>query len=240
MAVQELAAASGAGGPWWSTQRKFSRGTGRGPGPGASGSRWPRGLGRPLATRSWGQPGTWWFSQWPIPGGPGARKTFGFVAATSGVVPTAAGAPGRRLGVDEVPGLGGGAALHPGPRESWDQACIASVANDPRVLEAQPWRRRANRAARPGLSTAYVPHPGRWRSRPVRTARWRTCSAGSRARDVTLPGHEAAGAAGHGPVPSGSPARRRLALQGRTPARRSSGSSAAPLGGGPSGKTWPR
>jgi ABC-type glycerol-3-phosphate transport system substrate-binding protein len=47
-----------------------------------------------------------------------------------------------------------------GPSGSWDQACIASVANDPRVLEAQPWRRRANELLGLARSTAYVPHPG--------------------------------------------------------------------------------
>ncbi len=112
--VQELVAALGGQGALAEYQRKFSRGPGEALGRGASGVAmagiWvvPRdamGINPDLVV-----------SQWPIPGGPSARgKTFGYVAATSGVVPTAA-APGCRLGVDEVPGLGGGAALHPGPQ----------------------------------------------------------------------------------------------------------------------------
>jgi ABC-type glycerol-3-phosphate transport system substrate-binding protein len=140
-------------------QKKFSRGTGEALGRGAAGIAmagiWvvPRDAmtANPNAV----------ILQYPIPGGPSARgKTFGFVAATSGVVPTAAPRPdagwewtkyqssaeGQRF-IQEAPG-------------SWDQACIPAVANDPKVLEAQPWRRRANELLGQARHTAYFPYPG--------------------------------------------------------------------------------
>ena len=47
-----------------------------------------------------------------------------------------------------------------GPDGSWDQACIPAVANDPKVLEQQPWRKRANELLGQARNTAYFAYPG--------------------------------------------------------------------------------
>jgi ABC-type glycerol-3-phosphate transport system substrate-binding protein len=98
---------------------------------------------------------------YPIPGGPSARgKTFGYVAATSGVVPTSAPRPDAGWEWTKYQASVEGQRFIQDAGGSWDQACIASVANDPKVLEAQPWRRRANELLGQARNTAYFPHPG--------------------------------------------------------------------------------
>ena len=132
------------------------------------GSRWP-GSGSSPATR-WGSTPDLCLGQWPIPGGPSARgKTFGYVAATSGVVPNRAPArpdagwewtkyqasvEGQRL-IPRAPAAPGTRPASPG------------VANDPRVAASRspgaggPTSCSARPAPRPTSRT-----PGRWRSRP--------------------------------------------------------------------------
>jgi len=100
-------------------------------------------------------------SQWPIPGGPSAKgKQFGFVAATSGVVPTSAARPDAGWEFTKYQASVDGQKFIQGANGSWDQACIASVANDPAVLQQQPWRKRANELLGQARNTAYFPHPG--------------------------------------------------------------------------------
>jgi ABC-type glycerol-3-phosphate transport system substrate-binding protein len=99
-------------------------------------------------------------SQWPIPGGPSAKgKQFGFVAATSGVVPTSAARPDAGWEFTKFQSSVDGQRFIQGPNGTWDQACIASVANDPTALQQQPWRKRANELLSQARNTAYWPHP---------------------------------------------------------------------------------
>ena len=100
-------------------------------------------------------------SQWPIPGGPSARgKTFGFVAATSGVVPVAAARPDAGWEWTKYQASVEGQRYIQESSGSWDQACIDKVANAPESLARQPWRKRANELLLQARNTAYVPHPG--------------------------------------------------------------------------------
>ena len=100
-------------------------------------------------------------AQWPMPGGPSARgKTFGFVAATSGVVPAAAAHKDAGWEFTRYQASAEGQRFIQEPQGSWDQACIHAVANDPASLQRQPWRRRANELLLQARNTAYFPYPG--------------------------------------------------------------------------------
>ena len=100
-------------------------------------------------------------AQWPMPGGPSARgKTFGYVAATSGVVPTAAARKDAGWEFTRYQASAEGQRFIQDAEGSWDQACINAVANDPAALQRQPWRRRANELLLQARNTAYFPFPG--------------------------------------------------------------------------------
>ena len=100
-------------------------------------------------------------AQWPVPGGPSAKgKTFGFVAATSGVVPTAAARPDAGWEFTKYQASVEGQRYIQESEGSWDQACIPSVANDAASIQKQPWRRRANELLSQARNTAYFPFPG--------------------------------------------------------------------------------
>jgi multiple sugar transport system substrate-binding protein len=100
-------------------------------------------------------------SHWPIPGGPNAKgKSFGYVAATSGVVPVGAARPDAGWEWTKYQSSAEGQVFIQAAGGSWDQACIDKVANDPAVLQRQPWRKRANELLQQARHTAYFPHPG--------------------------------------------------------------------------------
>jgi multiple sugar transport system substrate-binding protein len=126
-------------------------------------------------------------SQWPIPGGPSAKgKQFGFVAATSGVVPTSAARPDAGWEFTKYQASVDGQKFIQGPSGSWDQACIASVANDPAVLQQQPWRKRANELLGQARNTAYVPHPGAVEIESAMSGAVEAMLAGKAGPDATL------------------------------------------------------
>jgi ABC-type glycerol-3-phosphate transport system substrate-binding protein len=100
-------------------------------------------------------------AHWPVPGGPSARgKTFGYVAATSGVVPSAAARPDAGWEFTRYQASVEGQRYIQESEGSWDQACIHAVANDAAVLQKQPWRKRANELLQQARHTAYFPFPG--------------------------------------------------------------------------------
>lgn len=100
-------------------------------------------------------------SQWPVPGGPSARgKTFGYVAATSGVVPVAAARPDAGWEWTKYQASVEGQRYIQESEGSWDQACIDKVANAPESLAKQPWRKRANELLMQARNQAYFPYPG--------------------------------------------------------------------------------
>jgi multiple sugar transport system substrate-binding protein len=126
-------------------------------------------------------------AQWPMPGGPSAKgKTFGYFAGTSGVLPASAqrrdagwtfvrwqaSEAGQRF-VQEVPG-------------SWDQACIGKVANDAKILQEQPWRKRANELLSQARSYAYFPHAGSNEVTRVMNAAFAPLIAGRQGPDATM------------------------------------------------------
>ncbi|MGH2368348.1 MAG: extracellular solute-binding protein, partial [Chloroflexota bacterium] len=99
--------------------------------------------------------------QWPMPGGPNAQsKSFGYFSGTSGVVPASAPRPEAGWAFTWYQASKEGQRYIQETPNSWDQACIPSVANDPAVLEQQPWRRRANELLAQARLYAYFPYPG--------------------------------------------------------------------------------
>ncbi|MBI3971978.1 MAG: extracellular solute-binding protein [Chloroflexi bacterium] len=157
--VAETVAALGGKGALDEFQKRFNRGTGEALGRGATGIAlagiWvvPRDAMTADPTAQ--------IAQWPVPGGPSARgKTFGYVAATSGVVPTAAPRPDAGWEFTKYQASVEGQRFIQEAEGSWDQACIASVANDPAALQKQPWRKRANELLGQARHTAYFPFPG--------------------------------------------------------------------------------
>jgi ABC-type glycerol-3-phosphate transport system substrate-binding protein len=140
-------------------QRKYSKGTGEALGKGATGMTlagiWV------VPRDAFAADPTAQVAQWPVPGGPSARgRTFGYVAATSGVVPTAAARPDAGWEWTRYQASAEGQRYIQESEGSWDQACIHAVANDPASLQRQPWRRRANELLQQARNTAYFPHPG--------------------------------------------------------------------------------
>jgi ABC-type glycerol-3-phosphate transport system substrate-binding protein len=126
-------------------------------------------------------------SQWPIPGGPSAKgKSFGYVAATSGVVPTTAARPDAGWEFVKFQSSVDGQKFIQGPNGTWDQACIASVANDPAVLQQQPWRKRANELLSQARNTAYFPHPGAVDIEAAMNASVDAMLAGKQGPDATM------------------------------------------------------
>ncbi len=157
--IADSVAALGGQGALNEYQKKFSKGTGEALGRGAAGAAMA-GIWVVPRDAMAANPGAT-ILQYPIPGGPSARgKTFGYVAATSGVVPTSAARPDAGWEWTKYQASVEGQRYIQDAGGSWDQACIASVANDPKVLEAQPWRRRANELLGQARHTAYFPHPG--------------------------------------------------------------------------------
>jgi multiple sugar transport system substrate-binding protein len=157
--IADTVAALGGKGVLDEFQKRFPRGTGEALGKGASGV---------ILAGIWVVPRdamaadpTVAVAQWPMPGGPSAKgKTFGYVAATSGVVPSAAPRPDAGWAFTKYQASVEGQRFIQEPEGSWDQACIDSVANDAAVLQRQPWRKRANELLQQARSTAYVPSPG--------------------------------------------------------------------------------
>ena len=100
-------------------------------------------------------------SHWPIPGGPSAKgKSYGFVAATSGVVPVGSARPDAGWEWTKYQSSAEGQVFIQAAGGSWDQACIDKVANDPASLQRQPWRKRANELLLQARHLAYYPFPG--------------------------------------------------------------------------------
>jgi ABC-type glycerol-3-phosphate transport system substrate-binding protein len=157
--VLDLAAALGGKPALDEWQKKFPKGTGEALGKGATGMTlagvWvvPRDA---FAVDPSAQ-----VSHWPIPGGPSAKgKTFGYVAATSGVVPMTAARPDAGWEWTKYQASAEGQRYIQESDGSWDQACIHAVANDAAVLQKQPWRKRANELLLQARNTAYFPYPG--------------------------------------------------------------------------------
>ena len=100
-------------------------------------------------------------AQWPMPGGPSAKgKEFGFYNATSGVVPANAPRPDAGWQWTKYQASAEGQRYIQEPDGSFDQACLASVANDAAVLQKQPWRKRANELMTQAKFPAYFPAAG--------------------------------------------------------------------------------
>lgn len=138
--------------------------------------RFPRGTGEALARNGsgllWG--GVWrigrdaytaepaaQIAQWPMPGGPSAKgRTFGYFSATNCAVPTGAARPDAGWAFAKFQASPEGQKYVQETENSWDQAVIPAVANNPAVLAKQPWRKRANELLAQARSTAYFPFPG--------------------------------------------------------------------------------
>jgi ABC-type glycerol-3-phosphate transport system substrate-binding protein len=91
-------------------------------------------------------------AHWPMPGGPSARgKTFGYFSATNCAVPTGAARPDAGWAFAKFQASPEGQKYVQETENSWDQAVIPAVANNPAVLAKQPWRKRAARPASPSL-----------------------------------------------------------------------------------------
>lgn len=100
-------------------------------------------------------------AQWPMPGGPSAKgKSFGYYSGTTGVIPAAAARPDAGWEFTKYQASVEGQRFVQEADGSWDQACIASVANDPKVLVKQPWRKRANELLGQATMYAFFPFPG--------------------------------------------------------------------------------
>lgn len=100
-------------------------------------------------------------AQWPMPGGPSAKgKQFGFFNATSCVVPTAAPRPEAGWWWAKYQASVEGQRYIQEPENSFDQACLPEVANNPAVLARHPWRKRANELMAQAKHYAYFPAAG--------------------------------------------------------------------------------
>jgi ABC-type glycerol-3-phosphate transport system substrate-binding protein len=157
--VQDSVAALGGNGALAEYQRKFSKGTGEALGKGAAGLAlagvWV------VPRDAYGADPGAEIAQWPVPGGPSARgKSFGYFSGTSGVVPEAAPRPDAGWTFTHYQASAEGQRFVQETEGSWDQACLASVANEPSSLAKQPWRKRANELMAQARLFAYFPFPG--------------------------------------------------------------------------------
>jgi multiple sugar transport system substrate-binding protein len=126
-------------------------------------------------------------AQWPMPGGPSARgKTFGYYSGTTGVVPAAAARPEAGWVFTRYQASAEGQRFIQAVDGSWDQACIPAVANDPAVLQRQPWRKRANELMTQARLPAYFPFPGAADIGAAMEAALKPLLQGARGPDATL------------------------------------------------------
>lgn len=183
--VADTVSALGGKGALDEFQKRFPKGTGEALGKGATGVALA-GIWVVPRDAMIADPGVS-IAQWPVPGGPSAKgKTFGYVAATSGVVPTAAPRPDAGWEFTKYQASAEGQRFIQEPEGSWDQACIPSVANDAASLQKQPWRKRANELLGQARHTAYFPFPGAADIQAAMNTAMDNLLAGKQGPDATL------------------------------------------------------